>query len=214
MKRRILTLDLEPGSDLDEVALSNEYQISRTPLRDVLRNLAGEGYLVIRNNRGARVSSMDQKALRDFFPVAPMIDATVSRLAAQNGKPDRIERLQGNQNKFQAAVDEDNVRAQVYYNDQFHSVIGEMADSVFLQPSLRRLLIDHAPIAQTFYRPASAEMRNGLRTAARQHDAMIEAFRIRDEEAAAKLATEHWKLSRKQIEVFVTPDSLDIALGG
>jgi len=214
LKRRILTLDLPPGSDMDEVALSKEYQISRTPLRDVLRSLAGEGYLVIRNNRGARVSSMDQKALRDFFLVAPMIYAAVSRLAAQNSKPEQIKRLEEIQKKFLAAVDEDNVEEKVYYNDQFHSVIGEMADNVFLQPSLRRLLIDHARIAQTFYRPANAELINDLKIAVRHHDAMIEAFRNRDEEAAARLSSEHWELSRKQIENFVTPESFDMALGG
>ena len=45
LKRRILTLELAPGCDMDEVALSKRYQISRTPLRDVMRTLAGEGYL-------------------------------------------------------------------------------------------------------------------------------------------------------------------------
>ena len=47
LKRRILTLELAPGADVDEVALSTEYGISRTPLREVLRNLAGEGYLAL-----------------------------------------------------------------------------------------------------------------------------------------------------------------------
>ncbi len=213
LKRRILTRELAPGSDLDEVALSKEYEISRTPLRDVFRNLAGEGYLVIRNNRGARVSSMDQKALRDFFLAAPMIYAAVSRLAAQNTRPDQIERLQRIQAKFLAAVRADNVEEKVYYNDQFHSIVGEMADNVFLQPSLRRLLIDHARIAQTFYRPGNEEMLRDLETAVQHHDAMIEAFRSRDEDEAARLAKEHWELSRKQIEIFVTPDSFDIPLG-
>ena len=212
LKRRILTLDLAPGIDLDEVALSREYEISRTPLRDVLRNLAGEGYLEIRNNRGARVSAMDQKALRDFFLVAPMIYAAVARLAAQNARPEQVERLEAIQRNFVAAVRNDDVDDKVYTNDQFHALVGEMADNVCLQPSLRRLLIDHARIAQTFYRPTSAAMKTDLETAAGQHDAMIEAFRRGDADAAAELAAEHWELSRKQIERFVTPDSLAIGL--
>lgn len=213
LKRRILTLELAPGSDMDEVALSREYEISRTPLRDVLRTLAGEGYLEIRNNRGAKVSSMDQKSLRDFFQVAPMIYAAVSRLAAQNGTSEQVDELEQVQKKFMAAVRADNVDEKVYYNDQFHSLIGEMANNAFLQPSLRRLLIDHARIAQTFYRPANKKMQKALETAAHHHDQMIGAFRKRDEETAAKLAVQHWELSRQQIEAFVTPESLDIALG-
>ncbi len=214
LKRRILTLDLAPGSDLDEVALSEQYEISRTPLRDVFRSLAGEGYLVIRNNRGAQVSSMNHKALRDFFLVAPMIYAAVSRLAAQNAETDQIAQLERTQEKFRAAVRSNNVREKVFNNDQFHAIIGDMADNVFLEPSLRRLLIDHARIAQTFYRPANRKMRRDLETAADHHDAMIEAFRAGDEEAAAGLANEHWELSRRQIELYVTPDSLHIPLGG
>lgn len=214
LKRRILTLDLAPGIDLDEVALSREYEISRTPLRDVLRNLAGEGYLEIRNNRGARVSSMDQKALRDFFLVAPMIYAAVARLAAQNGRPEQIEQLESLQRQFSEAVRNDNVDDKVFYNDQFHGLIGEMADNVFLQPSLRRLLIDHARIAQTFYRPTNTAMKHDLETGVLHHDGLIDALRRRDEDAAARIAIEHWDLSRKQFQRFVTPDSLDIPLGG
>ncbi|MGI9316540.1 MAG: GntR family transcriptional regulator [bacterium] len=213
LKRRILTLDLVPGCDMDEVALSKEYQISRTPLRDVLRTLAGEGYLEIRDNRGAKVSSMDQKTLREFFQVAPMIYAAVSRLAAQNRSARQIERLERIQGKFMEAIKIDNVEDKVYFNDQFHGLVGEMADNAFLLPSLRRLLIDHARISQTFYRPANKKMQKAVKAAAHHHDLMIEAFRNQDEETAARLAIEHWELSRQQIEAFVMPDSLDIALG-
>lgn len=206
-------MELAPGCDMDEVALSKEYQISRTPLRDVLRTLAGEGYLEIRDNRGAKVSSMDQKTLREFFQVAPMVYAAVSRLAAQNRTDKQIEELEQIQQRFMNAIETDNVDDKVFFNDKFHSLIGEMADNAFLLPSLRRLLIDHARISQTFYRPANKKMLNAVKTAAHHHDLMIQAFRDRDQESAAKLAIEHWELSRQQIEAFVMPDSLEIGLG-
>ena len=212
LKRMILTLELAPGTDMDEVALSKQYEISRTPLRDVLRTLAGEGYLEIRNNRGARVSSMDQKSLRQFFQVAPMIYAAISRLAAQNATEAQLVRLEEIQSHFLAAVEADHVDDKVYYNDQFHYFVGEMADNAFLFPSFRRLLIDHARIAQTFYRPANESMQKALATAVHHHDLMIEAFRNGEEEAAANLAIEHWELSRRQIEAFISPTSLDIPL--
>lgn len=212
LKRRILTLNLQPGSDLEEVSLSKEYDISRTPLRDIFRNLAGEGYLIIRNNRGAQVSPMNQKSLRDFFLVAPMIYAAVSRLAAQNAQPEHIKQLRAIQKKFAAALKSNNVEQKVFYNDQFHCLIGSMADNVFLGPSLRRLLIDHARIAQTFYRASDPNMKQDMTTACDQHDAMIEAFEKHDEVKAEQLAHEHWELSRRSFERFVTPPSLDISL--
>ena len=142
-----------------------------------------------------------------------MIYAAVSRLAAQNARPEQVAELERIQKHFRSSVAADNVEEKVFYNNQFHSMIGEMSGSVFLQPSLRRLLIDHARIGQTFYRARNKRMLKDLQTASRHHDAMIEAFRNHDEDAAADLAREHWELSRRQIELFVTPESLEIPLG-
>lgn len=44
LRNRILSLDIAPGSDLDELRLCDHYGISRTPLREVLQRLAGEGF--------------------------------------------------------------------------------------------------------------------------------------------------------------------------
>lgn len=56
LKRQILTMELDPDEALDEVVLSERYGLSRTPVREVFRRLAGEGYIDIRENRGARLS--------------------------------------------------------------------------------------------------------------------------------------------------------------
>ena len=72
LQRRILTLDLEPGSYLDETRIAEAYMISRPPLREVLRQLAGDGYVVLHENRGAQVAPMTHKTLRNFFVAAPI----------------------------------------------------------------------------------------------------------------------------------------------
>ncbi len=208
LKHRVLTLELQPGADLDEVGLSREYGISRTPLRDVFRQLAGEGYLEIRNNRGACVSSMSHKTLRDFFLVAQMIYSAVGRLAAQNATAEQIKELKAAQNAFRGALTAGRPDKLVFFNNRFHLIIGEMADNVFLMPSLRRLLIDHARIGQTFYRPRDRKMIANLNKAADQHDAFIEAIATRNEAAVSELVAAHWELSRKQIELFINPDPL------
>jgi DNA-binding GntR family transcriptional regulator len=58
---------LESGVWLDEKSLSEQYLISRTPLRDVFRRLAGEGYLTLVINKGASVSSMNYKRCETFL---------------------------------------------------------------------------------------------------------------------------------------------------
>ncbi|MEM9104868.1 MAG: GntR family transcriptional regulator [Pseudomonadota bacterium] len=212
LKRRILTLDLEPGTDLDETQLSLEYGISRTPLRDVFRHLAGEGYLAIESNRGASVSPLSHKTLRDFFLAAPMVYAAVSRLATRNAKPEQIDELHEAALRFDKAVDDRSTPDLAYYNNQFHQLIGIMADNAFLLPSHNRLLIDHARISVTFYRAEQPKLKERLGRASRQHHEMVKAIRERDEARSETLVYEHWSLSREFIEPEITPASLTIGL--
>jgi DNA-binding GntR family transcriptional regulator len=67
LKKKILAMVLEPGESLDEKSLSEQYLISRTPLRNVFGRLAGEGFLTLVSNNGTSVSSMNHKTMRDFF---------------------------------------------------------------------------------------------------------------------------------------------------
>ena len=212
LKRKILTLELEPSTSLDETTLSAAYGISRTPLRDVFRQLAGEGYIQIRDNRGTIVSPMSHKTMRDFFLTAPLVYSTIARLAAQNARPAQIEELRRVQEQFRQAVRNGAVEGMVFWNDRFHFVMGEMADNHYLMPSLQRLLIDHARIGQTFWRARSNDMHGRIETAADQHDQLIEAIAAGDEEEAVAVTLDHWALSRDHMELFVRPDPLPITI--
>lgn len=212
LRRRILTLDLEPGQSLDEVTISREYALSRTPVRDVLRQLAGEGYLTIAENRGAFVASMSYKSLRDFFRTAPPVYSSIAALAAENWRPAQLADLKETQKAFRKAIESGKADEMAFTNNRFHLIMGEMADNQYLEPSLQRLLIDHARIGQTFYRPKDETMRERLATACLHHDQFIAAIEAHDTETAKQLAYDHWELSRDNLEMFVRPDPLDMDL--
>lgn len=210
LKRQILTMELEPGSSLDETRLSEEYEISRTPLRDVFRRLAGEGYLNIVNNRGASVSPMDHKTLRNFFMTAPMLYAAIGRLAADNAKPAQIDAMQKAQDEFREAALKYDGKGLTYWNDQFHTVMGDMADNLYLKPSYERLLIDHARISQTFYSSKLENFESDLEEAAGHHDEMLSCIKEGNAEGMVKLIKQHWALSHEQMEMFIRPDPLPV----
>lgn len=211
--RKILTQVLEPGVYLDEVELAETYGISRPPLRETLRQLAGEGYVVLHENRGAQVAPMTHKTLRNFFIAAPMIYAGVTRLAAEHATAAQIVRLKECQWAFRQTIRNGDAAERAVGNERFHSIIGEMADNEFLMPSLRRLLIDHTRIGMTFYDPRKTAMAGVSAEAADQHDQFIELIEAGDADAAGDLAVAHWELSRAQIESFVTPVGMQIPLG-
>ena len=213
LRRRILTQTLPPSSYLDEVEVGETYGISRPPVREALRQLAGEGYVVLHEKRGAQVAPMTHKTLRNFFIVAPMIYAAVARLAAQHATPAQIEKLKATQKAFRTAIRNRDGTERALMNERFHDVIGEMADNEYLLPSLRRLLIDHTRIGMTFYNPRLASMSKVQAIAADHHEQFIELIEAGQADAAAELAVAHWELSRSQMERFVTPESIDIPLG-
>ena len=208
LKRQILTLELAPDQDLDETSLSETYGISRTPVRDVLRQLAAEGYVDIRENRGARVIPMNHATLRDFFLVAPLVYEAVGRLAVENFRPAQMQDLKDCQGRFRSAMQARDSASMVIENNRFHAIIGEMANSAFLKPSLSKLLIDHARIGYTFFKPCDGEMEANLATACRHHDQFIEAIEGSDVAWVVRLVFDHWELSRRNMEMFIAPVGL------
>ncbi len=211
LRHRILTQELEPGSPLDEVELAATYGISRPPLREILRELAGEGYVELRENRGASVTPMTHKTLRNFFSAAPMIYAATTRLAAFHATPKQILRLKEAQRAFRQAIRAGGAADRALANVRFHEIIGEMADNEYLMPALRRLLIDHARMSITFYNPRRlAPVAQEQARAADQHDELIALIEAGQGEAAGTLAIAHWELCRAEFESFVAPESLPL----
>ncbi|MEM6616344.1 MAG: GntR family transcriptional regulator [Pseudomonadota bacterium] len=210
LKQRILVTDLEPGSDLDEASLSERYGISRTPLREVLQRLAGEGYVSIETNRGAKVATMNVLAMRTFFQTAPMVYANISRLAAENRTSAQIEGLKSVQRAFVKALAGDDAAQAALENHAFHEQIGQMAHNPYLMACLDRLLIDHTRLGQTFYSPSAPEDAGLIQRAVDQHDGMISAIENGEPALAIDLTLQHWDLSRDRMERFVRPDPLPV----
>lgn len=210
LRLRILSTDLAPGSDLDEAGLSAHYGMSRTPLREVLQRLQGEGYVEISENRGAKVASMDIAVLRTFFQTAPMVYANIARLAAENRTSVQLDALKAAQVTFSNAAKANRASEAAVANHRFHALIGEMAHNPYLTAALARLQIDHTRMSQTFYRPAAPAEAVLVTKAIEQHEGMIAAIEGQEGALAIDLTLQHWDLSRDRMERFVRPDPLPV----
>jgi DNA-binding GntR family transcriptional regulator len=212
LRRRILTMQIAPGAVLDEVALSEEFGLSRPPVRELMRQMAGEGYIDLEANRAARVTSMNYHSLRDFFLVAPMIYIATTQLAAERASKADIDLLRRVQSEFRKATADDDVDGRIFSNNEFHLQIGKVARNDYLIPSLRRLLIDHGRIGRTFFRrdPAAREQ---LEVAADQHDQIIDAIERHDPETAARVVRSHLDLSRRNMAAYAAPEGMELPPG-
>lgn len=215
LRRRITGMELAPGAVIDEVTLAEEFGLSRPPVRELMRQLAAEGYIELEPNRPARVAAMSYQSMRSFFLAAPLIYVATTQLAAQHATAQDIAELKSIQAQFRAAIEHNDVAARVHFNDQFHHAIGKMAHNDYLMPSLRRLLIDHARMGKVFYRqPASAEMQANLDAAVQQHEQIIEAIEQRDAQLAGELVRAYWELSRLRMTEYVVPVGIVLPLDG
>lgn len=212
LRRRILTMRIAPGAVLDEVVLGEEFGLSRPPVRETMRQLAGEGFIELETNRAARVTSLNYHTLRDFFLIAPMIYAAATRLAAEHATSSDIAGLREIQDNFRDAVDRNDVDGRVYCNDRFHLRIGEIANNVFILPSLRRLAIEHARIAKIFYKPNTTKMVEELWVASRQHDEIIDAIANRDADRAENIIRAHLDLSRQNMAMYTAPEGMQVSI--
>ena len=212
LRMQILRMEIAPGEDLDEAGLCERHGLSRTPLREVLQRLAGEGFVTLVANRGAKVSSMDLARMRTFFQTAPLVYANVARLAAEQGSAASLAHLKSVQMSFRRAIEDGHTSDAALRNHEFHAIIGDMASNPYLEAALGRMLIDHTRLSQTFYRPDTEADRQRVCDAIAQHDEMIAAFETRSGDAAVDVTLRHWDLSRHSLEKFVRPDPLPHAM--
>jgi DNA-binding GntR family transcriptional regulator len=213
LRRRIVSMEMAPGAVVDEMALSQEFGLSRPPVRELLRQMAAEGYIELEANRAARVSSMNFHSLRSFFLAAPLVYIATTQLAATNGTASEVAELRSIQKRFRTAIEEHDVERRVVYNEQFHLQIGRMAHNAYLMPSLRRLLIDHARLGKIFYRhPTTRDMQEDLNKAVEQHDQIIDAIANGDAATAGSLVRDHLDLSRLRMAEYTTPEGVEVPL--
>ncbi|SEJ76094.1 GntR family transcriptional regulator [Paraburkholderia diazotrophica] len=212
LRHRILSMEMAPGASLDEVALAEEFGLSRPPVRELMRQMAAEGYIELEANRAARVASMNYDSLRNYFLAAPLIYVATTKLAAVHATQAEIDGLKRIQERFRAAVEGGGVDERVLQNDEFHLAIGKMAHNPYLLPSLCRLLIDHARLGKTFYQPRDERMDAELAEAVQQHEGIIDAIQRRDAEAAGEIVRAHVYLARRNMASYVAPDGVDVQM--
>jgi DNA-binding GntR family transcriptional regulator len=87
--------EVPPGARLGQVELAERFGISRTPVREALRRLAGEGLVGFHSNRGFRVADLGLDAVLRRMEVRSIVEPGIARLAAQRRTEEDLQRLAG-----------------------------------------------------------------------------------------------------------------------
>lgn len=127
LRQRIFRRELEPGSWIDELKIAEEFGISRTPLREALKVLAAEGLVTMKVRRGAYVTEMSEKDLRDVYHLLSLLESDAAGVVAEKATPAQLNALQALHAELEAAAGD---RERFFeLNEQFHILLLEMADN-------------------------------------------------------------------------------------
>ncbi|MFZ4285436.1 GntR family transcriptional regulator [Variovorax sp. HJSM1_2] len=127
LRQRIFQRDLAPGSWIDELKIAEEYGISRTPLREALKVLAAEGLITMKVRRGAYVTEVSERDLREVYHLLSLLESDAAAVVAERASDTQLAELQALHTELEAAVDD-----QVQFfavNEQFHMRLLEIADN-------------------------------------------------------------------------------------
>jgi DNA-binding GntR family transcriptional regulator len=93
LKRRIISVELAPGSPIIESEFAEELGVSKTPIREALRQLERDGLVVNVPSRGSMISHITSQEIHDVFQIREIIEAGAAKRSAQNGASEEIKEL-------------------------------------------------------------------------------------------------------------------------
>src|SRR5436305_5372508 len=184
LRRSILTSRRRPGDRLIEDRLSEELGVSRIPVREALRVLAGEGLVDVQPRRGASVADVSLEVARDLVEVRATLEGLNARLAARHHNPAIVGELREVLQQGNRAAKSRNVDDLVRLNGEFHDKLAEAGRNSILWDIMRTLR----------ERTSLVFAANTARRAQQdwdEHSKILAAVIDGDEDLAGKLATRH-----------------------
>jgi DNA-binding GntR family transcriptional regulator len=196
LEEAIASGEIAPGTVLRQERLSEQFGVSRTPIREALRRLSAGGLVTFLPNRGVRVRTLSPEELHQAFLVRAELESLATELAVPRITDDDLEQLEAAERRFteltdalrRGAADPELPAEWMRANHAFHDVIYAAADAPYVEQvakGARRAFMGQAAWG------AGAELdglyaRNDL-----EHRAIREAIAARSAEGARALARQH-----------------------
>lgn len=183
----ILRGKLPPGARLDEQSLADRFGVSRSPIRDALRQLAATRLVLYVPHRGFSVAAIDSDELDHLFEAAGEIEALCTRLCALRAGPAERKHLQVVHERSGEALSARDAKAYSRLNDEFHQLIYAGARNTALTEIALNLRQRLAPFRSRVFFTAH----NRMQTSHREHSHIVGSILAHDGERAAHAMHEH-----------------------
>jgi len=203
----IISLQLAPGSQVDERSLAERLEIGRTPIREALFRLAAEGLVEAIPKRGFFVKPVTLDDIRALFEAMIFLERDAVFLAARRVTNERVDRLREVHAALQQAMEDRDYLQVTLENSRFHRLVYDAAENRFFTSSLNHIQNQAQRLAYLSY---SRDMEpNNLQSHFHRviddHTAIIELLAARDQKGIVQKITEHVQLFHSRVIRYMSP---------
>lgn len=197
IEEAIVSGQYRPGERLEELALAEQYNVSRTPVREALRQLQEAGLIDIKPRRGASVSIVKPSHLIHMFEVMGGLEAMAGRLAARRLDETSKQEILACHEACRKAVTEGS-DAYYYENERFHMAIYRASANPFLEEQARALHRRLKP-----YRRIQLRSLNRIEHSFAEHERIVRAILAGDGDEAEKALWDHITIQADRFQDFL-----------
>jgi DNA-binding GntR family transcriptional regulator len=203
---RIVRGDLPPGTRLVEERLAADFGISRPPIRESFRVLEREGLVTISPRRGVWVRRFTPEEVRDIYLCRAVLRGLAARLAAQHMTAHMLQELELALAVMERSAASGDVAQYQHDVSQFNALVVQFSDNLPLQELLRTLTLRARVLSFT-----ALSFPERLQASLALHQAMLEAFRRGDSEAAERCSKQTLEQSIPYVMAYLRQQQASVA---
>lgn len=182
----ILSGKYEENEELKEVAIGEELGVSRTPVREAFRQLELEGLIQIIPNKGAYVTGITEKDVKDIYMIRSLLEGLCARWATEHITQEQLAEMEENIYLSKFHAQKGHLEQLADLDNRFHDIMYEACDSKILEHQLK----DFHQYVLRVRRKTLASKNRGPKSN-EEHEGILQAIKAGDGELAEQLANRH-----------------------
>ena len=198
MQHWITVMQLRPGEKISDTEIAEYFNVSRTPVREVLKMLEQQKLIYIYPGRATVVADLALDDIESYY--LPM--QTLQCLAVNKATSTDIAELEALNAQFGEAMDNGDAESILMADRNFHDKILEIAGNEYVDEFCSALWVRIARLDYMFFRD------NTMGTSYNDHRLMIESFRIKDPFGAELAMKNNWNYSMLAVKAAVSRDGI------
>ena len=186
LREDILSGKYQENEELKEVSIGEELGVSRTPVREAFRQLELEGLIQIVPNKGAYVTGITEKDVKDIYMIRSLLEGLCARWATENITHEQMEEMEENVYLAKFHAKKGHYEQLAALDNRFHEIMYEACNSKMLEHQLK----DFHDYVLRVRKKTLANVNRGTKSN-EEHEMIMEAIKAKDADKAEALANKH-----------------------